>query len=156
MEIVLIVIGVILIIGGIIGCLLPIIPGPPLSYVGLLLLHFTEKAQFTNNQLIIWAIIAIGVTVIDNFFPVWTTKKFGGSKAGTWGSTIGLIVGMFFAPIGIILGPFLGAVVGELLNNNKDKALKAGFGAFMGFLMGVGVKMATAGYFAWVFFKALI
>lgn len=155
MEIVLIIIAAILIIVGIIGCILPVVPGPPLGYVGLLILHFTSRAQFSTNELVIWGIVAVGVTIVDNFFPIWTTKKFGGSKAGTWGSTIGLVLGMFFAPWGIILGPFLGAVIGEMLNNNQDQALKAGFGAFMGFLLGVGVKMATAGYFAWVFFSAL-
>ena len=138
---------------GLIGCVLPIIPGPPLAYIGLLFLHFTQRIQFESNELFLWAFIAIAVTVADNVLPIWTTKKFGGSKAGVWGSTIGLILGLFFPPLGILVGPFVGAVLGEMLNNNNEKAFKAGLGAFMGFVFGVGLKLASIGYFAWVFFK---
>ena len=138
---------------GLAGCLLPVIPGPPLGYIGLLFLHFTSDVQFDGSDLLLWAIIAVAVTVADNVLPIWTTKKFGGSKAGVWGSTIGLVLGLFFAPIGILIGPFLGAVLGEMLNNNNEKALKAGIGAFMGFVFGVGLKLASTGYFAWIFFK---
>lgn len=138
---------------GLAGCILPVIPGPPLGYIGLLFLHFTKGIQFESRELFIWAFVAIIVTVADNILPIWTTKKFGGSKAGVWGSTIGLVIGLFFPPIGILVGPFLGAVLGEMLNNNNDKALKAGFGAFMGFVSGVGLKLASTGYFAWKFFS---
>lgn len=153
MDVVLIILGSLFVLIGLVGCILPIIPGPPLAYIGLLFLHFTERMQFENNELIIWAIVAIAVTVADNVLPIWTTKKFGGSKVGVWGSTIGLVLGLFFAPFGILIGPFLGAVLGEMLNNNNEKAFKAGVGAFMGFIFGVGLKLATTGYFAWVFFK---
>ncbi len=155
MDYVLIVFGAVFIIVGLLGCVLPVIPGPPLGFVGLLLLHFTEKVQFETNQLLIWAFIAIAITVIDNILPVWTTKKFGGSKAGVWGSTIGLIFGLFIGPWGIIIGPFLGAIIGEMINNNQDKAIKAGIGAFMGFVCGVGIKLACSGYFAWLFFTKI-
>ncbi len=153
MDILLIVLATIFMLIGLAGCVLPVIPGPPLGYVGLLLLHFTNRIQFESNDLFLWAFIAVIVTVADNVLPIWTTKKFGGSKAGVWGSTIGLILGLFFAPLGIIVGPFVGAVLGEMLNNNNEKALKAGFGAFMGFVFGVGLKLASTGYFAWVFVK---
>lgn len=138
---------------GLVGCILPVIPGPPLGYVGLLLLNFTKGAQFETNDMVLWAFVAVIVTVADNVLPIWTTKKFGGSKAGVWGSTIGLILGLFFAPVGILVGPFIGAVLGEMLNNNNEKALKAGIGAFMGFVFGVGLKLASTGYFAWIFIQ---
>jgi len=155
MDIILIGIGAVFMLVGLTGCILPIIPGPPLGYIGLLFLHFTERFQFDSNDLFLWAFIAVIVTVADNVLPIWTTKKFGGSKAGVWGSTLGLILGLFFAPVGIIVGPFIGAVLGEMLNNNNDKALKAGFGAFMGFVFGVGLKLASTGYFAWLFAKTV-
>lgn len=155
MDFLLIILGSIFMVVGLAGCILPVIPGPPLGYIGLLLLHFTQRIQFETNELVLWAFIAIAITVADNVLPIWTTKKFGGSKAGVWGSTIGLILGLFFAPIGIIVGPFLGAVLGEMLNKNNEKALKAGFGAFMGFVFGVGLKLASTGYFAWIFFKEI-
>lgn len=143
---------------GLAGCILPVIPGPPLGFIGLLFLHFTQRIQFETNELLLWAFIATIITIADNVLPIWTTKKFGGSKAGVWGSTIGLVVGLFLAPFGlvsIIICPFIGAVVGELLNKNNEKALKAGFGAFMGFVFGIGIKLASTGYFVWVFVKAL-
>ena len=153
MDIVLIIFGALFLLMGLAGCILPIIPGPPLGYIGLLFLHFTRATQFEGRDLVLWAIIAIFVTVVDNVLPIWTTKKFGGSKAGVWGSTIGLVLGLFFPPVGILIGPFVGAVLGEMLNNNHDGALKAGIGAFMGFVFGVGLKLASTGYFAWIFFK---
>lgn len=96
MEYVLIVLGIIFMISGILGCVLPVIPGPPLSYIGLLLLHFTEKYQFSPRFLIIWAIITGVVYALDYIIPAWGTKKFGGSKRGILGSIIGLVVGLFF------------------------------------------------------------
>lgn len=157
MDYVLIGLGVIFIISGILGCVLPIIPGPPLSYIGLLLLHFTEKYQFSTRFLIIWAIITGVVYALDYVIPAWGTKKFGGSKRGVWGSIIGLIIGLFFfPPLGIIIGPFVGAVVGEL-TSGKDSgtALKSGFGSFLGFLAGTLLKLIASGMMTWYFFREL-
>ena len=155
MDVIFIILAALFLFVGLAGCILPIIPGPPLGFIGLLFLHFTQAVQFQGNELFLWGIIAVLVTLADNVLPIWTTKKFGGSKAGVWGSTIGLILGLFFAPIGNLVGPFLGAVLGEMIYNNNEKALKAGIGAFMGFIFGVGLKLASTGYFAWIFFKAV-
>ncbi len=158
MDYVLIVLGVIFIISGILGCVLPVMPGPPLSYIGLLLLHFTQGHQFSNKFLIIWAAITAVVYALDFIIPAWGTKKFGGSKRGIWGSIIGLLVGLFFfPPIGIIVGPFLGAVAGEL-SSGKDSnaALKSGFGSFLGFLTGTLLKLIASGMMTWYFAKELI
>ncbi|WP_321344773.1 DUF456 domain-containing protein [uncultured Draconibacterium sp.] len=158
MDILLIVLGAIFIISGVLGCVLPIIPGPPLSYIGLLLLHFTERYQFSSKFLIIWAIITVVVYALDYLIPAWGTKKFGGSKRGVWGSIIGLIIGLFFfPPFGIIIGPFLGAVVGELTaGKDSGAALKSGFGSFMGFLAGTLLKLITSGLMTWYFVKEMI
>lgn len=157
MDIVLIALGIVFIISGILGCVLPVIPGPPLSYIGLLLLHFTEKFQFSERFLIIWAIITAAVYALDYIIPAWGTKKFGGSKRGVWGSIIGLLTGLFFfPPFGIIIGPFLGAVVGELTaGKDSAAALKSGFGSFLGFLAGTLLKLITSGMMTWYFFKEL-
>ncbi len=157
MDYVLIALGIIFMISGILGCVLPIIPGPPLSYIGLLFLHFTEKYQFSTRFLIIWAIITVVVYVLDYVIPVWGTKKFGGSKRGVWGSVIGLVIGLFFfPPFGIIAGPFLGAVIGELsLGKDSGLALKSGLGSFLGFLAGTLLKLITSGIMTWYFFKEL-
>ncbi|OEK04508.1 DUF456 domain-containing protein [Roseivirga misakiensis] len=155
MDILLIILGSVCIIVGILGCFLPIIPGPPVSFVGLLLLEFTEKSPFDSDTLWMWGLIAAGVTALDYVVPVYGTKKFGGTKRGVWGSTIGLIVGLFFGPLGIILGPFIGAFLGEMSTGkatNKE-ALRAAFGAFVGFLVGVILKLIVSGWMAWIFFQ---
>jgi hypothetical protein len=157
MDYLLIVLGALFIISGILGGVLPVLPGPPLSYVGLLLLHFTEKYQFETRFLIIWLIVAAVVTVADYFIPVWGTKRYGGSKQGIWGSIIGLVIGLFFfPPFGIIIGPFLGAIAGELVaGKDSGSALKSGFGSFMGFLLGTLIKLIASGLMAWHFGKEL-
>jgi len=158
MDYVLITLGILFIIGGILGGVLPVLPGPPLSYVGLLLLHFTERYQFSTRFLIIWAIITVVIYALDYIIPAWGTKRFGGSKRGVWGSVIGLVVGLFFfPPFGIIIGPFAGAVIGELTSGkDSGSALKSGFGSFVGFLTGTLLKLITSGMMTWYFFKEMI
>jgi uncharacterized protein YqgC (DUF456 family) len=155
MDIVLLVLGIILMVVGILGCILPVIPGPPLSYGGLLLLHFTKFAEYSTNFLVIFALIAVVVTILDYFVPIWGTKRFGGTKYGSWGATIGVVLGVFFfPPLGIIIFPFIGAVVGETLKGTDFNAsLRAGFGSFMGFLMGTGIKLIASLIMAYYFVK---
>lgn len=157
MDYFLLAIAIILILVGLLGCILPIIPGPPLSFLGLLILHYTDFADYSTNFLLIVAFIAILVTVLDYIVPIWGTKKFGGSKAGMWGATIGMIIGIIFlGPLGLILGPLVGAIIGESIKgaNNKD-AFRSGLGAFFGFLMGVGLKLAASIYITWHFIKGV-
>lgn len=158
MEYVLIVLGALLIVGGILGGVLPALPGPPLSYAGLLCLHFTERYQFSSRFLIIWAVVTAVVAVLDYAIPAWGTRRFGGSKRGVWGSVIGLVIGLFFfPPFGIIIGPFLGAVAGELsAGKDSGAAMKSGFGSFVGFIAGTLIKLIASGLMAWSFAKELI
>ncbi|MCQ2595879.1 MAG: DUF456 domain-containing protein, partial [Treponemataceae bacterium] len=141
---------------GFLGTFVPVIPGAPLAWAGLLLAFFSKFCEISVTTLIICAVAAVLVSILDNIFPVLSTKKSGGSKAGTIGSTIGLIVGLFIGPWGIIIGPFAGAFIGELIHDsrNTSQALKAAWGAFCGFLMGTGVKMATVIVFIIIFFKS--
>jgi len=158
MDTFLIISGIILLLAGLAGCLLPALPGPPLSYVALLLLHLTKTHQFSTKFLVIWLVITALVVVLDYLVPVWGAKKFGASKRGVWGSIIGLILGLFILPpFGIILGPFIGAVVGEMTAGKENSlALKAGFGSFMGFMAGMLLKLVASGMMTWFFFKELI
>ena len=106
MDIVWIVLGALCLLVGLAGCFLPALPGPPLAYVGMLLLHITERVQFTVTQLVVWAILVIVVQVLDYFTPLIGTKYGGGSKWGNRGCIAGTVIGMFFfPPWGIILGP---------------------------------------------------
>ncbi|HOW41286.1 MAG TPA: DUF456 domain-containing protein [Bacteroidales bacterium] len=149
--------GILLVILGIIGCLVPVLPGPPLSYLGILFLHFSRFGQFTTLALITMGIIALAVTILDYIVPVWGTRKFGGSKYGTRGATIGLVIGLFLGPLGLIIGPFIGAFVGELIfKDNINYAIKAGFGSLLGFLTGIGLKLAASFVMTFYFVKEWI
>lgn len=158
LDIILAIVAAILIIVGFFGTFVPVIPGAPLAWIGLLIGYFSEYVEINLIVLIICLVVAVFVSIADNIFPVAMTKKAGGSKAGTWGSTIGLIVGLFTGPWGIILGPFCGAFIGEFFHDNTDmkRCLKAAFGAFVGFLLGTGLKMITVGAFIWIYIVALL
>ena len=156
MDIFLIILGAICLLVGILGCVLPVLPGVPLAYCGLLLLHATDKVQFSWQFLVIWAVVTIVVQVLDSVVPIWGTKKFGGSKMGVWGSTLGLLVGLFFGPWGIVLGPFLGAVVFELIDGKNTRlALKAGWWSFVGLMTGTILKLICCGLMTYYFIAAL-
>lgn len=156
MDVVLVILAAVFLFVGLLGCILPMLPGPPLAYAGMLLLHLTDKVQFTTGQLLVWLLVVVATVVLDYVTPLLGSKYSGGSKWGERGCIIGTVVGLFFAPWGIIIGPFVGAVVGELLGDKElSQALKSGFGSFLGFLFGTVLKMGVCGYFIWQFFKAL-
>ncbi len=157
MDIVLIILGALCLLAGIVGCIVPALPGVPLAYGGLWLLHATDKVQFSWQFLLIWGIVVIIVQVLDYVVPAWGTKKYGGSKAGVWGSTIGLIVGLFMGPWGIILGPFVGAFLGELLSGKETReALRSGWGSFIGLLAGTILKLICCGMMTYYFIAELV
>lgn len=157
MDWILIITGGLLLIGGVLGCVLPIIPGPPLGFIGLILLQLTSHKPFSAAQLALYAGLAALVTFLDYVVPVWGTRQFGGSKYGSWGSMLGLLSGLFIPPWGIILGPFAGAVIGELMSGKPSQAaLRAGFGSFVGFLAGTLMKLGVTLYFCYLFIAALI
>ena len=158
LDIILIVISALCLIVGLAGCVLPMVPGPPVAYLGLVILHFTDKVEYTTTQLIVWLLIVAVLQVLDYFTPMLGSKYSGGSKWGNWGCIIGTLVGLLFLPWGIILGPFLGAVIGELLGNKEfSQALKSGFGSLIGFILGTLLKFVVCGFLVrpvsfWVFF----
>ncbi len=127
---------------GIIGCIVPALPGVVLSYAGLLCAYFTSYSQMNAPALWLWLGVTVAVSIADYFLPAWMTRRFGGSRAGAIGATVGVFAGFFlFPPVGILLGPFLGAVLGELLNDRGDvpKAFLVGFGTFLSFIVGTGI-----------------
>ena len=106
MDILLIILGILCLLTGLAGCFLPVLPGPPVSYAGLLLLHFTDKIHFSTTHLILWALLVIIVQVLDYVTPMLGTKYSGGGKWGNWGCVIGTIAGLFvFPPWGVLIGP---------------------------------------------------
>ncbi len=158
MDVLLIVIGVILLVLGIVGSFVPMLPGPPLSYLSLLLLQFTSYHPFTARFLVIWAVVTAAIVVVDYVVPAYGTRVFGGTKKGQWGAVIGVFAGIFFfPPIGIIVGPFLGALIGEMLAGKQSgDAFRAAFGSFLGFLAGTFMKLALSLIFVYYFIRGLI
>ena len=156
MDIVLIIIGFLLCLLGVIGSFLPVLPGPFTSWIGLLILHFTDTIPQNWTFLGITLGISILVWILDYIVPALGTKKFGGTKYGMIGSSIGLIIGLIFlGPFGIIIGPFAGAFLGEIIKNSEDssKALKAAFGSFIGFLAGTFIKFIVSVGFTILYVK---
>jgi len=146
MDIILIIIAALIMFLGIIGSFLPILPGPITSWIGLLILHFSDAIPIDKTFLIITFAIALFIWVLDYIIPAIGTKRFGGTKYGMIGTTIGLVFGLI-APIpgGIIIGPFIGALAGELINKNDAKtATRAAFGSFIGFLASTFIKFIVA------------
>ncbi|MBT8300008.1 MAG: DUF456 domain-containing protein [Maribacter sp.] len=147
MDIALLVLGFILMFIGILGSFLPVLPGPLMSWAGLLVLSLTKVIPNDWWFLGITLAIALVVFTMDYIIPAVGTKKFGGTKAGMFGTMIGLLVALFFpilGPIGIVIWPFVGALVGELMNKaDRKTAAKAAFGSFIGFLTGTFLKFVV-------------
>ncbi|MDY6792210.1 MAG: DUF456 domain-containing protein [Thermodesulfobacteriota bacterium] len=158
MTITLITLGILCAIGGIVGCILPVIPGPALSFVSLIILSYAKNWQaFSTAFLVTMGVLTLLLSILDYAVPVFGAKKFGASKFGVWGSIIGMLVGfVFFPPLGIFIGAFFGALAGELFaGKDSKKALRAGWGSFIGNIAAIGIKLAFAGIVAFFYIKAL-
>ena len=163
MNTLLIILAILLALIGIAGSIIPGLPGPPFSWAALLVLNFTTAADHNATFLIVTAAVAVVITLLDYVVPSLSTKRHGGSKAGVWGCNIGLVVsiiGLPFGPtglIGVIFWPFVGALVGELLSGKQSrKAVRAAWGAFLGFLTGTGLKLAYGIFAAFFIVRDLI
>ena len=157
LETMLLVTGGVLVIAGIAGCLLPFLPGPPISYMGIVMLQVSSRHTFTTNFLVVYGVITFMVLVLDFIIPVYSTKKFHGSKNGVRGSIIGLIAGfIFFPPLGIIIGPATGAFLGEIFSGKKAaKAVRSAMASLAGFIAGTTIKLALSVLMAYHFFANL-
>lgn len=147
-----------LMIVGIVGAIVPMIPGPPLAWAGLLVGYFSAHTHISVLCLVITFLVALAVQLLDTFFPALMTKKTQGSVAATRGATIGIIIGLFLGPWAILPGPFIGAFVGEMIHSSESigKALKVACGSFLGFLCGTGLKLMTVFAFIWVLIISLV
>jgi uncharacterized protein YqgC (DUF456 family) len=144
MDVLWLVLGVLLMLGGLAGCVLPLLPGPPLCFLALLLQQLQSDPPYSTKFLTIWAVVTVVVTGLDYVIPVYGTKKFGGTRYGMWGCVIGLIAGLWLGPLGIIIGPFVGAFIGELIaSSNSEQAFRAAMGSFAGFVLGTLLKLIS-------------
>ena len=159
MDIFLIILGSICLLVGLAGCIVPMLPGPPVSYLALVFLHFTDKVSFTIPQLFFWLFIVVLIQILDYFIPMFGVKDSEVPHGVNGGCIIGTFAGIFlFAPGGVFIGPFVGAVVERIhwVEKETKYALKAGFGAFAGFLLGTVLKVAVCGWFIFCFIRALV
>lgn len=157
MDLLLIVIGALLMIVGILGSFLPVLPGVPISWLGLLILHLAPSIPMNYWLLGVTLAIAILIYGLNLIIPAMGTKRFGGSKYGMIGATVGLIVGLIAPiPFGVLIGPFVGAFIGEIINKSNSKsALKAAFGSFIGFLASSFMEFVIAfGFLLLFIYKA--
>ena len=158
MELTLLIIGAILGIVGLLGAVIPVIPGTILSYIGFLCVYFVGDTSISTTQLIVCGVISVAVIVLDYILPGYFSKLFGGTKYGITGATIGTIVGLFFGIVGILIGPFVGAVIGEMIGKKIDfsQAIKVGFGSTLAFIAGTGIKLIAGAYMLFYIAKEFI
>jgi len=155
MDIFLLTIGFLFVMLGLIGSFLPVLPGPLTSWLGLLILYFTSIVPMNYTFLGITLAIAIFIWVLDYIIPAIGTKRFGGSTYGVYGTTIGLLIGLFSPiPFGILLGAFLGAFIGEMLHDKKNtrRAFRASIGSLLGLITSATIKFTVAVVYAVLFF----
>ena len=156
--IVLIILGLLFALIGLVGCILPVIPGPPLSFFALIILSYAKNWEpFSSTFLIIMAGLTIVVTILDYVVPASGAKKYGASRLGVWGSIIGMLFGLFFfPPWGMLIGAIGGALAGELAAGKEGKkALRAGWGVFVGNMVSIGLKLAFSGVILFFYVKEM-
>ena len=157
--VILIILGALLQLVGLVGCVLPWLAGPPFNFIGLILLSIAKGGKpFSPAFLIVMGVLTALTMVLDYAMPLAGTRRFGGSKRGFWGAFIGMVVGAFvLPPFGLILGAFIGAVAGELsAGKEHSAALRAGWGVFAGMMAAMAVKLVVSGIMTFYFIRALL
>lgn len=150
MEVLIVIAAMLCAVLGVIGCIVPMLPGVPLSYAGILILHFTGQAVYSTRQLVTWLVLVVVLQILDYITPMLGSKYSGGTEYGNRGCIAGTLVGLFFMPWGIIMGPFLGAVIGEMLGGcDFNHALRSGIGSLVGFIFGTLLKVVVSIYFVY-------
>ena len=150
MTIFLSIIAVLLLIVGIIGAIVPALPGPPLSWVALLIIYFAIPGGVSLSVLLLMLLLTVVVTLLDYVAPAITTKWGGGSKAAVWGATLGVFVGLFFSPWGLIIGPLACAFLAEYIQEkNLNNSVKVALWSFLAFLLSTGLKLVASLWISW-------
>ena len=150
MDLFLVIFGFVLILAGIAGSVLPVLPGPLTGWFGLLCLYLSSWVEMNYYVLVITFVLSVGIFILDYLIPAIGAKKFGGSKKGAVGATVGMVIGLFLPiPLGFVIGAFVGAFVGEIIEKRDDikRAWRAAIGSFLGFLTSTGLKLLLSFFF---------
>lgn len=159
LSVILAIIGLVMALSGLIACIVPIIPGPPLAYASLFVLSIARDWEpFSETFLIVMGIVTALVLALDYVVPTVGARKYGASKFGVWGSILGMLIGLFvFPPFGLFIGGFAGAMAGELYaGKGGDDAFRAGLGVFIGSLVGIGIKMGFCGVILFFYLTSML
>jgi hypothetical protein len=154
----LIILGLLLALAGVFGCIFPVIPGPPLGYLALIILSWAKDWEpFSSTFLIIMAGLTILVSISDYLIPAISAKRYGASRLSLWVSIAGMVIGLFlFPPWGMVIGAFLGAFAGELLAGRRGKsALRVSWGVFVGNMLSTGLKLALSGVMLFLYIREM-
>ncbi|MBK9637936.1 MAG: DUF456 domain-containing protein [Bacteroidetes bacterium] len=144
MDIVIISLAILLSIVGVIGCIIPGLPGTPLNYIAMWMIQWVSN-PFEKSTLLIYGLLTVAIVVIDYMLPVWFAKKYGATKQGIWGSIIGMLLGIFFTPVGMFLGMIIGAILGDVVaGKSTSDATRSGFATFFGTLLSMGFKLGVS------------
>lgn len=145
LVIIIVLLAIVLALSGIVGSIVPALPGPPLTLGGLVMVWLMAPEEVTLTVVIVMTVLTILAQVIDYVAPMWMTKMGGGSKRAIWGSTLGTIAGLFFMPLGLIIGPLVGAFIGEMAESNElGKATKVALMSFIAFLLTTCFKLVLS------------
>lgn len=156
MDLLLYVFSGLLISAGLVGALLPVVPGPLIGYAGLVIMYFASRDPFSGKFLLIYGLLTAVVMLLDYLIPAYGARLLRGSRYGVMGCSIGVVLGLFFPPYGFIIGPLAGAFLGELLSGRSIKAaLRSGAGSFAGFLAGTGLKVILSASMLYYYLKGL-
>jgi len=158
LTVLLIILGLLLALAGVFGCIFPVIPGPPLGYLALIILSWAKDWEpFSSTFLIIMAGLTILVSISDYLIPAISAKRYGASRLSLWVSIAGMVIGLFlFPPWGMVIGAFLGAFAGELLAGRRGKsALRVSCGVFVGNMLSTGLKLALSGVMLFLYIREM-
>lgn len=150
------ILGGILLLLGFIGCVVPVLPGPLCAYAALWVL-VAFGATPGSTPLTVGAVVLVLSTIVDYVLPAVFAQKFKCSKMGIFGCFVGTIAGLFFLPIGLVAGPFLGTALGELIaGRTVGEAFKGGVGSLIGFVACLVLKFAAVALCAYWFVARVI
>lgn len=157
LTICLLIIAVVLSLIGVVGAIAPALPGPPLSFAALIIVYFVLPGSISLSLLIAMGVLTLAAAALDYAAPIILTRVGGGSREAILGTTLGLLAGLFFMPLGLILGPLAGAFIGEYSHSaHLGKALWIAFLSFLSFVFTTVTKLILTAMITYYIILAIV